>query len=110
MEKQTTVKDVAKGNANLTDVRFCIVKEMLDVDQSLRNRVLAYLKWYHVEHRCTAMGIGSFSISPLCTHCTTPFNNNDILQILIAFTIVLTACLIIYAYTLYIKIRKVQKK
>jgi hypothetical protein len=47
MEKAITVKDVAKGKGNITEVRFCIIKPMLDLDASLRKRVLAYLKWYH---------------------------------------------------------------
>jgi len=47
METQITVKDVAKGKADLVEVRFYIVKEMLDIDALLRKRVLAYLKWYH---------------------------------------------------------------
>lgn len=47
MAKTITVKDVVKGKGDLTEVRFCIVKEMLDLDASLRNRVAAYLTWYH---------------------------------------------------------------
>ena len=47
MAKQITVKDVAKDKGDLTEVRFCVIKPMLDLDASLRKRVLAYLKWYH---------------------------------------------------------------
>lgn len=42
-----TVKDVAEGKADLTEVRFRIVKVMLDNDPHLVKRVKAYLAWYH---------------------------------------------------------------
>jgi len=110
MQKSTTVKDVAKGNADLTDIRFDIVKQMLDIDPHLRKRVYAYLKVYHLEHKCTTVSIGCFvSFLPFGTYCTTLFNSNDTLQIVCGLAIVLTMCLIVYAYTVYIKIQRIKK-
>jgi hypothetical protein len=42
-----SVQDVVKGKADLTEVRFDIIKPMLDLDKHLRQRVKAYIEIYH---------------------------------------------------------------
>jgi hypothetical protein len=44
MEKEITVRDVVKGNADLTEVRFRIVLAMLRADKNLAKRLKAYLE------------------------------------------------------------------
>jgi hypothetical protein len=44
MKRAITVRDVVKGKANLTEVRFRIVVAMLQTDKYLVKRVKAYIK------------------------------------------------------------------
>ena len=46
--KKITVRDVVKGRANLTEVRFRIVVAMLKIDKEFARRVKAYLERYAI--------------------------------------------------------------
>ena len=109
MQKSTTVKSVVQDKADLTEARFCVVKAILDNDPILRKRVFAYLKVYHIEHKCTTMDMLFEFAYSLGIHCTTLFINSDTFQILCALAIISVACLIVYAYSLYIKIQRIKK-
>jgi hypothetical protein len=46
MEEPITVRDVIKGNADLTEARFRIVVAMLQTDKNLAKRLKAYLETF----------------------------------------------------------------
>lgn len=50
MVETTTVEDVVKGRADLTEVRFRIVLAMLQEDEELVRRVKAYLQHMRFLH------------------------------------------------------------